>query len=115
MLALKDENPQVRFKSAQALGNVGESAVEPLINMINEEEGEIRRYATFALKKIGSPSAVEYFINALQDEDWGVRKVAARSLGELGDKKALEALVKALDDEDWGVKLSVTSFFRRFR
>lgn len=105
--ALSDENSQVRFKSSQALGNVGEIAVDPLIEAAkSEEDGEVKRYILEAIKKIGSLKSVDYFIEALDDDDWGVKKVAARALGELGDLKALEPLQKALDDDDWGVRLA---------
>ncbi len=107
IIALSDENSQVRFNSSQALGNIGDVAIDPLIEAAKaEKDGEIKRYILGAIKKIGSPKSVDYFIDALDDEDWGVKKVAARALGELGDIKALEPLQKALDDEDWGVRLA---------
>lgn len=103
---LEDESHPVRFKAAEKLAEFGKLSLERLIEIMDTAEGEVRRYATFALKKIGDPGVVDHFIEALEDEDWGVRKFAARSLGELGDKRAVEPLIGALEDEDWGVKLA---------
>ena len=103
---LEDESHPVRFKAAEKLAEFGKMSLERLIEIMDTAEGEVRRYATFALKKIGDPGVVDHFIGALEDEDWGVRKFAARSLGELGDKRAVEPLIGALEDEDWGVKLA---------
>ena len=103
---LEDESHPVRFKAAEKLAEFGEASLEKLMEIMDTAEGEIRRYATFALKKIGDPRVTDHFIEALSDEDWGVRKFAARSLGELGDLRAVEPLIAALDDEDWGVKLA---------
>jgi len=103
---LEDESHNVRFAAAEKLAEFGEISLEKLIRILKEGEGPIRRYATFALKKIGDPKVTDHFINALEDEDWGVRKFAARALGELGDKRAVEPLIGALEDEDWGVRLA---------
>lgn len=103
---LDDESHPVRFRAAERLGGFGEIALQRLIDVMDTREGDVRRYATFALKKIGDPRVTDHFIGALEDEDWGVRKVAARSLGELGDRRAVEPLIGALEDEDWGVKLA---------
>ncbi|EKF86620.1 HEAT repeat domain-containing protein, partial [Methanobacterium formicicum] len=52
--ALEDDNPQVRFTSAKSLGKIGDPAIEPLVTILKNEEGNIRRYATLALKDIKS-------------------------------------------------------------
>lgn len=103
---LEDESHIVRFAAAEKLAEFDEISIKRLIRILEEGKGPIRRYATFALKKIGDPTITDYFIRALKDEDWGVRKFAARALGEVGDDKAVEPLIMALEDEDWGVRLA---------
>ncbi|BAW30887.1 MAG TPA: HEAT repeat domain-containing protein [Methanothermobacter sp.] len=103
---LEDESHSVRFAAAEKLAEFGEISLKRLIRILEEEKGPIRRYATFALRKIGDPTVTDHFIKALEDEDWGVRKFAARALGELGDNRAVEPLIRALEDEDWGVRLA---------
>jgi HEAT repeat protein len=105
---LNDENPQVRLQAAKSLSKIGKPAVKPLINALKGDEGNIRRYATYALKDIGDSSVAENLIEALSDNDWGVRKFAAKSLGDMQEEKAVEPLIAALGDDDWGVRVAVT-------
>jgi HEAT repeat protein len=105
---LDDDNPEIRLQVAKSLGEIGDIAVDPLIAALKIEEGNTRRYATYALKEIGDSSAVLSLIRALKDEDWGVRKFAAISLGDIGDEKAVDPLIELLEDEDYGVKVAAT-------
>lgn len=103
-----DDNPEVRLQAAKSLAEIGDLVLKPLIRALRIEEGNSRRYATYALKEIGDSSAVRSLIKALKDDDWGVRKFSAQSLGEIGDKEAVEPLIEALQDEDYGVKVAAT-------
>jgi HEAT repeat protein len=105
--ALDDENPDVRFHASKSLAEIGKPAVEHLVNALKGEEGNKKRYATFALKNIGDDDVVEHLIEALDDDDWSVRKTSAKSLGEMESKEAVEPLIEALKDEDWGVRVAV--------
>jgi HEAT repeat protein len=105
--AMKDENTPVRHKAAENLGNLGDLAVDRLLEVVNNEEGEYKRFASFALKTTGSTKAVDYFSEAIDDEDFGVRKVAVRSLGELQATDKIPDVEKImLEEEDWGVRLA---------
>ncbi|MCL2157324.1 MAG: HEAT repeat domain-containing protein [Methanobrevibacter sp.] len=105
--AMKDENTPVRHKAAEILGNMGDVVVDELINIVNSEEGEYKRFASFALKLTGSEKAIDYFASAINDEDFGVRKVAVRSLGELKATDKIDDIAKVMmEEEDWGVRLA---------
>ena len=104
--ATTDDNAQVRFKAAEILGNMGDVAVDKLINEFNNAEGKDKRFLAFALKETEDKRVIPYFVEALDDEDFGVRKVAVRALGELQAYDELDNIAKCLDDEDWGVKLA---------
>lgn len=104
--ATTDDNAQVRFKAAEILGNMGDVAVDKLINEFNNAEGKDKRFLAFALKETEDKKVIPYFVEALDDEDFGVRKVAVRALGELQADDELDNIAKCLDDEDWGVKLA---------
>lgn len=104
--ATTDDNAQVRFKAAEILGNMGDVAVDKLINEFNNAEGKDKRFLAFALKETEDKRVIPYFVEALDDEDFGVRKVAVRALGELQADDELDNIAKCLDDEDWGVKLA---------
>lgn len=100
---LKDltEDSVVRFYAAEALGEIGdESAVEPLIAALLDEDEHVRWRAAGSLGLLGDERAVEPLIAALQDEDAFVRKVAAGSLGDIGDERALGPLIDVLDNPD---------------
>ena len=104
--ATTDDNAQVRFKAAEILGNMGDVAVDKLIDEFNNAEGKDKRFLAFALKETEDKKVIPYFVEATDDEDFGVRKVAVRALGELQADNELETIAKCLDDDDWGVKLA---------
>ncbi|MCK4735463.1 MAG: HEAT repeat domain-containing protein, partial [Methanophagales archaeon] len=122
--ALKDEDEDVRKKAAEALEkmgwqpkdsierayyliskqeldklvNIGKPAVEPLIQALKDEGGNVRANAAEVLGKIGDESAIEPLIQALKDE--GVQKKAAEAIVEIG-KPAVEPLIQTLKDGNW--------------
>jgi HEAT repeat protein len=52
--ALKDQNMLVRDGAASALGKIGDRrAVEPLMTVLNDEDWNVRYYATKALEELG--------------------------------------------------------------
>ncbi len=96
----------LRAGAAKALGeNGGARAVEPLIEALEDDDGDVRSSAAWALGTIGK-AAVEPLIKELEYEDsstphpWEVRMYAARALGKIGDGRAVEPLITALGDED---------------
>ena len=104
--ATTDESAQVRFKAAEILGNMGDVAVDKLIEEFENADGKDKRFLAFALKETEDEKVIPYFVDACEDEDFGVRKVAVRSLGELQAESELDTIAKCLEDEDWGVKLA---------
>ncbi|NWJ46053.1 MAG: HEAT repeat domain-containing protein [Chloroflexi bacterium] len=80
----------------EALVEIGESSVLPLINALNDEDSFVRGKAAEALGKIGDPRAVEPLILALNDEDSFVHYLAAIALGEIGDQRAVPPLIADL-------------------
>lgn len=104
--ATTDESAQVRFKAAEILGNMGDVAVDKLIEEFDNAEGKDKRFLAFALKETEDKKVIPYFVDATKDDDFGVRKVAVRALGELNAEDELDSIAKCLEDEDWGVKLA---------
>jgi len=89
---------------AEALGQLGEPAVKPLIEAYDEKDPKIRWAVVKALGKTGGPRAMNLLITALRDEDSYVREDATRALGENGENKAIEKLSDTLKDEIWQVR-----------
>jgi len=82
-----------------ALANGGEPAIEPLIQILKDDENsDYRSKAAVVLGDIGDARAVEPLIMALHDKDGNVRVKAAMALGSLGDERAKEPLTKALEE-----------------
>jgi hypothetical protein len=55
--ALKDEDVTVRTNAADALGEMGELAVEPLIDALNDISGDVRGTAA---RSLGMPGRMWY-------------------------------------------------------
>jgi hypothetical protein len=88
----------LRLAAAQALGEIGTSAVEPLIGALGDERKLVRFGAVFALGQIGDTRAVDSLAAALKDNDEDVRWLAAVDLGKIGDIRATGPLLAALRD-----------------
>lgn len=106
ILAFKDGDFEVQWGAAQALGEIGKPAVEPLIKALKDGNSSIRTRvsAAYALGMINDTRVVESLIQALKDRNSNVRYWAAEALGELKDCQAIEPLTLALKDSDKNVR-----------
>ena len=97
--ALSDEAGTVRWKAAEALGNMGpsaKSAIPALIKALSDEVDTVRWKAAEALGKMG-PSA-KSAIPALIKASNNIASRAAEALGRIGPA-AIPALIEALKEE----------------
>jgi HEAT repeat protein len=100
----------------EALGDLKNAeAVEPLIDVLNDAENEVRRSAAKALGHLGAKWAAEPLIAALTDPEKRVRSSAADALGELGDGRAVEPLIAALNDANAEVRSNVAEALGKMR
>lgn len=85
-----------------ALAQIGEAAVEPLINVITDKEAWWLKIscAVQALAKIGDKRAVEPLITLLEHPDESVIKKTVIALDDLKDERAVSALTKLLENDD---------------
>ena len=93
----------MRKNSAKALSEIGQSAVEPLINALKDDEWRVRWQAAETLGEIGDVRAIKPLINILKDENNGVRSNSIISLVKIGEP-AVELLINALKDKEWQMK-----------
>jgi HEAT repeat protein len=97
---LADPDEDIRVCAVMALGERrDELAVDPLLALMMNGTGYLRRHVGDALSKIGEP-AVPGLIGALQAPFPGVRADAARALVRIESEQAIPALIKALDDPE---------------
>ena len=68
--ATTDDNAQVRFKAAEILGNMGDVAVDKLIDEFENAEGKDKRFLAFALKETENKKVIPYFVKSLEDDEW---------------------------------------------
>jgi len=127
ILALNDENDEVRFAAAEALGHLRDRrAVVGLLHSLVDGNACVRRAAADALDTFGEhgwkhqvdgskqdiarlgasahPQASELLLHALRDGPGSMRVQAAAALGRAGDARAVEALIRAMDDKHRGVR-----------
>jgi hypothetical protein len=90
----------VRQRAIQALVEVGEPAVEPLIAALQKKNF---KGAAEALGQIGDARAVEPLIAMLESKgQYGEKVAAVQALGRIGDTRAIEPLVVMLKDYSVG-------------
>jgi hypothetical protein len=102
---------RVRGLAAMALGQVGEAAVDSLIDALSDKEWRVRRAAAESLGRIGDPRAVEPLVATLRFEDVDVRSAAVTALIRIGEP-AVTALKDALRSEVPGVRRSAVKALR---
>lgn len=108
LLALRNENNDVRREAAEALGRIGDvKAVEPLIKTFVDMNEQVRHSAAEAVGRIGE-SAIEPLSRALRDGEMIVRMQAVRALGKIGSAKAVELLIGAFMTDDWGFQILIS-------
>lgn len=102
--ALRDRNAQVCEAVSNALVEIGQSAVVPLIMAFQEGDIKFRSSIISILGEIKDERAIILLIEVLNDTSWVLRSEAAKALGNIGDPRALMPLNDALNDKDYYVR-----------
>lgn len=97
--ALNDNDRQVGFDAAYALGELGplaEKAIDPLVSLLRSKDLRLREAAVFALGKIGSRST-KRLLELIDDPDSEIALAAAKSFKVMGSvgKAAVPKLIEA--------------------
>lgn len=106
---LESGDLKARKLALAALRDVPADQALPLIKkVINDQNGQVRSMAIFALGIKPSQEGYELLIEILEnDPDYGIRADAAGALGYLEDPRAFDHLVRAFyEDVDWLVRFS---------
>ncbi len=99
---LRSEDAPVRNLAMDILRKVGAQDMPSLIELIQDEDADIRIFVSDILGSTNNVLAVAPLCEALlQDPEVNVRYQAAVSLGELRMKEAAPCLNKAINDEEW--------------
>ena len=110
-------NPTAAVAAVQGLIQIGSSAVQPLIEQLDDYNYGARAYAIRALAAIADPRALDILLaSAATDFAPSVRRAAAKGLGNLrwselstqpqtaAHAKALETLAFIAQDADWSIR-----------
>ena len=100
-----DINPFTAPNAADALAQIGTPAAEALIAHLNDEDVQIRAFASYSLTEIGVP-AVEALVVALVDKDSDIRDIARLILLNIGTS-VTEPLIAALDNNTFLTQFSI--------
>lgn len=89
--------------AADLLGEMGATAAEgSLIALLRHPDDRVRRSATNALLKLGTPDAMKGIYEAVSDTSPDVRMHAAAALAGRKDARTTATLIRAIEDEDDG-------------
>jgi len=96
---LTDRVSVVRGLAAEALVDMGTAGIDPLVEILGNNDPEIQDLASDALVKIGAP-AVEPLLEKLSENDpkfsWPIIDI----LGRIGDERAVTPLIEKLQSPD---------------
>jgi phycocyanobilin lyase subunit beta len=120
--ALNYNNPGAAVAAVDGLIAIGEPAVAPLLELLDDYNYGARAWALRALSGIGDPRSIDLLLDtAANDFALSVRRAAAKGLGgihwELMDSTAVAAaqgecakvLLGLCDDPEWVVRYSAIS------
>jgi len=98
-----------RQKALDALDDVGEAAIDPLINLLHQsEDADLRRALVYFLDEIDDMRIVPALVDALEhDPNADVRIGAATVLSHRPDARSIEPLIAAIHDTDLAVREEV--------
>lgn len=107
-------NPGAALAAVEGLAKLGETAVQPLLEQLDEYNYGARAYSIRALAAIADPRALDVLVTAAaSDFAPSVRRAAAKGLGNLhwhnlkpeqvqdAQAKALDTLTQVSQDGDW--------------
>jgi HEAT repeat protein len=107
---------QTRLDARRQLIELSETAVDPLIALLERGSGWGSAEAAIALGEIGDPRALRPLSNALNTGSLAVlRQNAAQALGDLGDLRALDTLMAALPREVGLVQVWIVNSLGKLR
>jgi HEAT repeat protein len=103
------------LEAARALGFIGETALEPLLQVVGQDNPVVRRHVAHALGFIRTESSLTAVLRLAKDPDASVRGEAAAGLGRHGDRRALDPLVALARDSSAEVRQQATRALGQLR
>jgi HEAT repeat protein len=96
---LKEDAPrELRAVAAEGLASMGESAIYPLVDLL--ENSDTRYLAVQALAQMRRSGVIEPLLKIVGDGDGLLRAIALEALGSFRDERIFPVLVRALGDRE---------------
>lgn len=114
---LGDAELAIALCAGNSLGQIGAPAAPLLREALADKSPRMRRFAAFALAKMGpaAKDALPALVAALKDKEDLVRRNAAEALGRIGDAAAVEPLQKLSSDRSTAVKVAAAGALRALK
>lgn len=112
---LGDHRWYVVRNAADLLGEMqANEAEQPLVLLLRHGDERVRRAASTALVRLGTPVGLGAVREAMRDENASVRLLAATALSQRKDNPTAQTLVRALDkEEDEEVQMAIVAALGR--
>ena len=106
LAALKDPDPEVAIRAAQALGTIGDNTIQAAYQpALSDSRPDVRAAAVRSYASIASDAQVAPLAQAVEtDPEPAVRAAAAQSIGRMRSMNGADALIKGLSDRDVAVR-----------
>lgn len=95
-LLRNEENAGLRNSAAEAVIRLGSASVSLLMNMVKDQDIDVRKFVIDVMGAIGDTVFVPALLHALSDPEVNIASAAAEQLGTLGDPGASEYLMQAI-------------------
>jgi HEAT repeat protein/predicted O-methyltransferase YrrM len=108
-------NGAEKRRAAGLLAEMGEPAVGPLLELLDDRDPNVRAYAAQSLGGMRPERVVPSLITLLHDSDSYVRNAAAGALGRTGSGQAVPPLIEALHDPARDMAIAAARALGRIR
>ncbi len=106
--SLKDEENAARRSSAlEGLTYMGKSAVPYLLEALDLQNDDVRKFIVDILGEIKDTGAVDAILPLTRDPSENIRLATVETLGSIGGDKAFQSLLSLLSSEDISLQFSV--------
>ena len=95
------DNAGRRAGAVESLTEIGEPALDALLEAFATQDGDVRKFVVDILSRISSPRAVEALLKALPDPKENVRLAAIDALGNQGGDRAYAKLIEILEQPEY--------------
>ncbi len=103
---LRSEDYYQQLEAEHNLVKIGEKALPPLIELLDDQDPRVKTLAAETLGKIGDVKALRPLVSYLDDQDVTMRVYVVNALGCIKSASAVKPLIKCLQDENWEVRKS---------